>query len=192
MDDLMPDVITVVKADGRRYEKLKALVERAAVIFDDVRVPLDEGDHIERALPGGRTELYEVLDTGFQRGGGAIPDFYHAKVRKTTSRSPHGGATNVTISGHNARLNIGSVDSSTNVVNGVVSPEVFTELAKALRGAVKAQHEQERMIQQVHVLQRAVGTPDYRRAYREFVEMAANWMTIVAPFIPALTRALAP
>lgn len=77
-DDMLPDRISVLKQDGRRFENLKSLVERDSIILDDADVPVDEGDQIERQLPGGRTELYEVLDSGFTRGGGGgIPDFYH-------------------------------------------------------------------------------------------------------------------
>jgi hypothetical protein len=99
-DDMMSDRIAVLKADGRRYDNLKSVVERDAIIFDDVTVPLEEGDQIERQVPGGRTELYEVLDSGFTRGGGGIPGFYHAKVRKTTSRLRGHAAPHRTLTGH--------------------------------------------------------------------------------------------
>ena len=55
--DMMKDVIAVLKPDGRRFDNLQSVVERDAIIFDDVHVPLEEGDHIERQLPGGRGPL---------------------------------------------------------------------------------------------------------------------------------------
>jgi hypothetical protein len=192
-DDMMNDVISVLKPDGRRFDRLKSVVERDAIIFDDVNVPLEEGDHIERQLPGGRTELYEVLDSGFNRGGGGIPDFYHAKVRKTTSRLPRHGAgttTHVTMTGPNARLNVGSVDASTNIVNAQIPHEVFQELIATLRAQVASPKELDTLVHQVEKLEKSIGTAAYNRAYADFVQLAANWMTIVAPFIPALTRAL--
>jgi hypothetical protein len=162
------------------------------VIFDDVDVPLDEGDFIERQLPGGRTELYEVLDAGFTRGGGGIPDFYHAKTRKTTSRLPLSGSnTHVTVSGPNARVNLHSVDSSTNIVSQTHNDEaVFRELLSALRDSVTSTEQLAQLEQQIQSLQATSGTPAYNKAYADFVQLAANWMTIVGPFLPVLTQRL--
>jgi hypothetical protein len=188
----MNDEIAVVKADGSRFERLRAVVERNSIIFDDVDVPLDEGDQIERSLPGGRKELYDVLDAGFTKGGGGIPDFYHAKVRKTTSRLPQAAATtHVSVSGPNARVNLGSVDNSTNIVsyNGVAD-DVFRGVVDALRDAKVPASELARLSLQLETMQAAQGTVAYNRAYADFVQLAANWMTIIAPFIPALTRAI--
>ena len=188
----MNDLISVLKPDGQRFDNLKSVVDGDSIIFDDVHVPLEEGDHIERQLPGGRTELYEVLDSGFTRGGSSIPDFYHAKVRKTTSRLPKHGpsTTNISVSGPNPRLNINSVDHSTNVVVNGVSDEVFRDLVAALRAHVQSPRDLAALEAQVAELQKTAGTAAYNRAYTDFVQLAANWMTIVAPFIPALSQAL--
>lgn len=192
LKDLMNDVVSVLKPDGQRFDSIRSVVERDSVIFDDVHIPLEEGDQIERQLPGGRTELYEVLDSGFTRGGGGIPDFYHAKVRKTTSRLPQHRAstTHVTVTGHNARVNMGGIDASTNVVGSQIEPAVFRDLTAALRASISEPHELERLIEKVETLQSSLGTGAYNRAYNDFVQLAANWMTIVAPFIPALTAAV--
>jgi len=189
---MMNDRIAVVKRDGQRYDNLRGVVERTSIIFDDVHIPLDEGDHIERQLPGGRTELYEVLESGFTSGGGGIPDFYNAKVRKTTSRLPvPGSPTHVTVTGPNARVNLGSIDSSTNIVSQpAVSDHVFRALIETLNNSVAAPAELERLTDQVAAMKASVGSSAYNRAYADFIQLAANWMTIVAPFIPALTHGL--
>ncbi len=188
----MSDVIAVLKPDGTRYDNLKAVVSRDSIIFDDVHVPLEEGDYIERQLPNARTELYEVLETGFNKGLGSIGDFYNAKVRKTTSRLPsvNRGATNVTLTGPNARVNVGSIDNSTNIVGTTVPREVFEQLLSALRANVQDPDELRALESRLESLQAAVGTSAYNKAYADLIQTAANWMTIFGPFLPALSKAI--
>lgn len=190
-DRMMQDRIVVIKADGTRSREFKAVVARDKIVFDDTDFPLDDGDFIERRLPHDRVELYEVLESGYQPGMGSIPDHYQATVRKTTSRVPPRGGptTNVTLSGPNARINVNSIDASTNVVNGDIDPREFDELINKLKEAVPA-GERERLVDQVQAMRQVLGSAEYNRAFQDFIQLAANWMTIVAPFIPALTRAL--
>lgn len=192
LKDLMPDIIAVLKPDGTRYDNLKAAVSRDSIIFDDVRVPLEEGDHVERKLPGGRSELYEVLETGFNKGLHGIPDFYNARVRKATSRIPVGGhgSTHVTLNGPNARVNVGSVDNSTNTINGAMPAEVFEQLLATLRSNIPEGEELASLEARVVEMQASVGTSAYNRAFSDFIQTAANWMTILGPFVPALSQAI--
>jgi len=190
-DDMMNDRIAVVKQDGRRFNGISCAFGREAVTFFDVTIPLEEGDHIERVLPAGRTELYEVLDACFVAGGEGHPDFYRAKVRKTTSRLPqHTGFTSINVSGPNARVNLNSVDSSTNSIGSSVPPEVFADVLAILRANIPSPDALNDLEKKVRALEATTGTSAYNRAYADFMQLSANWMTILAPFLPALSRGL--
>jgi hypothetical protein len=91
------------------------------------------------------------------------------------------------VTGPNARLNIGSVDSSTNVVN-VAPTELFTQLRLIIEEKVQAEQEREELLARLADLQSTQGTPTYLDRYQRFIAAAANHMTILAPFLPALTQ----
>jgi hypothetical protein len=91
------------------------------------------------------------------------------------------------VTGPNARLNFGSVDSSTNVVN-VAPAELFTQLRLTIEEKVQAEQERDELLARLADLQSAQGTPTYLDRYQGFIAAAANHMTILAPFLPALTQ----
>lgn len=188
---MMNDVICVVKPDGRRFDDIRSVVSRDTIVFDDVKVPLEEGDFIERRLPSGITEIYEVTDRGYFSGQGGIPNHYQAKVRKTTSPPPrYQRAVNIHVTGPNARVNVDSTDNSTNIVHSPETAAMFHELADIIKTQVVAGGERDALLAQVRLLRETVGGTGYLRAYQDFIQLAANWMTIVSPFIPPLTSLL--
>ena len=79
--DLMNDDATLRKKTGQTYS-FKASVQTTKSFTDDARLPVEEGDLIERKLPNGMTETYTVLERGFRAGLDGIPDHYQMKVSK--------------------------------------------------------------------------------------------------------------
>jgi hypothetical protein len=184
----MTDLVSLIKADGRRWDGIKASVQTRKILIEDGRLPIEEGDIIERSLPNGLTERYAVLDRGFQNKFHHIPAHYQIAVRKETSiprdKSP---STVYNVTGPNARLNIGSVDSSTNVVN-VAPVELFTKIQRTIEERVIAEQERDELLARLADLQSAQSTPAYPEQYQRFIAAAANHITILAPFLPALTQ----
>jgi hypothetical protein len=74
-------VIAVVKPDGRRFDGVPAVVDSKLVMFDDVKIPLEEDDLIERQTPSG-VECWIVLDRGYHDSFGGLPAHYQAKVAR--------------------------------------------------------------------------------------------------------------
>lgn len=133
MRSMMNDVVTLVKSDGRQFADIPANVQPKMIFIDDGKIPIEEGDHIERLLPNGLLERYLVLDRGFFGASGGFKDHYQIQVRKVTAipRDPVAQTTIYNLHGANSRVNIQSHDQSTNVVT--VSPtDLFAELRKAL------------------------------------------------------------
>jgi hypothetical protein len=188
---MMEDVVTLVKGDGRRFERIDANVQPKMIFIDDAKIPVEEGDHIERRLPNGLLDQYLVLDRGFFTGGGGIPDHYQIQVRKVTAipRNPMSQTIIYNLHGANARVNIQSHDQSTNVVN-VSATDLFNELRKALSEKVQDEARRKELIRKVAELESTEGSPSYVEKYKEFMAVAADHITVIAPFIPALAQLL--
>ena len=192
---LMNDRVTLVKKDGQRFENLSASVQPGLIFTDNPKIPIEDGDQFERQLPSGIVEVFTVVDSGFQQGLDTIPAHYQSKVRKNTAESPRSPRPAAepqvvyNLIGPNARVNIQSSDSSTNVVS-VESAVLFDNLREAIRKSSLDSTIAGQLIQNVRAMQSAVGTKTFAERYKEFIAVAADHMTLVAPFLPALTQLL--
>jgi hypothetical protein len=97
-DEMMRDTVSLVKPDGTRTEGIKASVQREKIFVGDISLPIEEGDTIERVRPGGITERFTVLDTGYHPDLYGIPASFQMLVRKETAipRDPPGLPTPTT------------------------------------------------------------------------------------------------
>ena len=91
--------------------------------------------------------------------------------------------------GPNARVNIQSSDSSTNVVSAE-SAVLFDNLREAIQKSSLDSTVAQELLQNVNAMQSAAGTKTFGGRYKEFIAVAADHMTLVAPFLPALTQLL--
>ena len=192
---LKNDRVTLVKKDGQRFENLSASVQTGLILTDNPEIPIEDGDQFERQLPSGIVDVYTVVDSGFQQSLHSIPAHYQSKVRKNTAESPPsprpaaGPQVVNNLIGPNTRVNIQSSDSSTNVVS-VESAVLFDNLREAIQKSSLDSTVERQLIQNVKAMQSAVGTKTFGKSYKEFIAVAADHMTLVAPFRPALTQLL--
>ena len=192
MRHLMQDLVTLVKADGRRYPDIRAAVDPETIFIDDSSIPIEEGDFIERQLPNTLVETYSVLDRGFYARTGGIGAHYQSRVRKLTTIEAERKRDQMVIKvqGHNARVNIGSVDNSTNTV-GMTGEQLFGELRKVIVEQIEDAAARASLLAAVDGMQAEQQKPGFLSHYQNFVVSAANHVTILGPFLPALTRLLA-
>jgi hypothetical protein len=182
---LARDIITLVKPDGTVIENIQANVQSKIIFIGDAKLPLEENDKIYRKLPNGLVETYIVLDRGYFSGFGG---HYQAKVRKEGSIKEDKYQSIITVytaSGPNSRININSSDNSTNYINNLDS--LFNDL-KIVLESLPDKEIQEKSLQILEELKKSKDTPSYLIKYQEFVSLLANHMTVIAPFIPALTQ----
>ena len=189
---MMNDIVTLVKPDGTRYEKVKAAVQAKLIFTQDVKLPIEEGDRFERKLPNGGIETFEVLEPGFFAGMAGMPAHFQSKVRRDTRAAQLLKAApqvvyNVT--GDNARINIGSTDSSTNVVN-IQENTLFVKLRQAVEDSVQDHNDRERILEAVAGLEAEAGKPTFIQKYNNFIAAAANHVSALAPVLPALSQML--
>jgi hypothetical protein len=198
-----PHRITLVKPDGTIHEEIPADVHSDLIIVLDVSVPVEDGDRIRHVLPNGLIDSYVVMDRGFMAARGSFKDHYQIKVRKenrppdsnqlaNSNRPPDSDrplSVVYNLHGANSRINIQSSDSSFNVVNASTD-KVFDELRSALQSLANTA-ERDRLLNALEVLEANQGKPTFTEAYQQFISGAASHMTLISPFIPALTQMLA-
>ena len=182
------DVITLLKPNGEVIENIKANVQSRIVFIFDANLPLEENDKIYRKLPNGLVETYIVADRGYHSGIGGIKGHYQAKVKKevTINEDKYNSIVNIyTASGPNSRININSVDKSRNYHND--SDLLFSDLKLALEG-IKEEEIKEKALELLEELNTTKHTPTYLVKYQNFISLLADHLTVIAPFIPALTQ----
>ncbi|MBL0937627.1 MAG: hypothetical protein IBJ03_01965 [Gemmatimonadaceae bacterium] len=184
---MMNDIVALVKQDGTVFPNIKSVVSGSSIVFDDVQIPLEEGDHLERKLPNGLKETYVVLDRGYYDKFHGIPAHYQAKVRKlTTIEVERIMRPGISIHGDNSRVNINSTDRSSNLVlNG---SDVFEKLSQAIRERVAAESERDSLLVAIEGMRSSNQQDEFLAHYQRFIASAANHMTIIGPFLPALAK----
>jgi hypothetical protein len=191
-ENLMTDRVSFLKADGKRVrDNIKAAIETAKnqIVTFEVDLPVAEGDFFERTLPNKSVERFEVLDPGFQAGFELIPASFQASVRKVTDRPrPAPPPTSVTIHGDNARVNLNSIDQSTNT-SSRTAIDVWMNLQATIEREVP-EPARSQLAKAVAGMKEAAGKPSFKDRYKEFMTQAANHMTVLSPFLPALLALL--
>jgi hypothetical protein len=191
LEGFLTDRVTLVKKDGQRFEDLPASVQPTLIVTQDPKIPIEDGDQFERRIPSGVVEIFLIVDAGFYQAFGGVTAHYQSKVRKSTANRPTVPQTQVVynLSGPNARVNIRSTDSSTNVVN-VESAALFDKLRNKMQEAIKDADALKRLSEQVDAMQAAAGTESFLGTYQKFISVAADHLTLLTPFLPALTQLL--
>lgn len=158
------------------------------VVFDEM-LQVSAGDEIRRQLPNGSDETFEVIDPQFFPGMAGIPPNYQIDVRRKGAFPHHtGGHFNITVSGQNARVNIGSTDNSINNVN---DSRVFAELIHAIEAGIEDSQQKAALIAAARDMQGAHGNKGFLAAYQKFIGLAADHIGVVSPFLAALGGMLA-
>lgn len=188
-DDMMRDRITVRTKDGKEYSNVAASVQHNKIITLRTDIPIGPGDEIIRPIPAGLDEIFIVEDPGFLKGSPPIPDSYQMRVRRGERNAMASQMVIYNITGANARFNINSIDTSTNIINQAPS-EMFKALRDAIRWGITNSEEREKLIAQTVAMQQEVGRVGFAKSYAHFIELAANHMQIMAPFLPALSQLL--
>ena len=195
LDDFgFPDRVDVrTFSDGQWHENLKAQVQKDKVLLLlTSTLPISEGDELRRKLPNGITEEYDIEHVQFQAAALDSPGMITVYVRKQGSelRARARSVQNVyNLTGTNPRVNVNSVDSSVNVIT-VNSETLFSDLAKVIREKVEDTELRDQLGAIVQLMEQTRSTPEYTGSFQSFIALAATCMTIVLPFIPALTQLL--
>ena len=192
-DFAFPDRVAVRTAsDGQWHDNIKAQVQRDKILLLEGKLPIMEGDEIRRNLPNGITEEYAIEHVEFQAAEMDFPDMMTAHVRKQGSalHQRRQGVQNIyNLTGTNPRVNVNSVDGSVNVLT-VNSEKLFSDLTKVIGEQVQDAKLRDQMSALVQRMEQTRGTHEFTVSFQSFMALAANCMTVVLPFVPALTQLL--
>ncbi|HBD7441757.1 TPA: hypothetical protein KKX83_002364 [Legionella pneumophila] len=189
LKDFLKDKVTLVKNIGTKIRaEIPAQISSNRIIIFDSSLPIEVGDHILRELKNGLVEDFIVDDLCFQTGHGSIPDSFQIKVHRSDKPTAKPEVIINQISGNNARININSIDNSTNIVGDY--NKLFSKMNQLIEENIDSDDERERLRVLVSELKENVGKPNFKNAYDKFIEGAANHMTIFVPIISALSSLL--
>lgn len=186
------ETMKLIKQDGTQIDALRtAGIQKGQVVFFRVDIDFEEGDILERQLPHGRTERYLVEDARYEAGLQAIPAHYVLAVSNLAKPKPITAPRSITYNlyGPNSRVNNQSTDHSHNVV-GIDPTDLFKKVEEALSGTVADEAELGELKRQLTEMRAAQGQPTFTTTYVRFMELAADHMTVLAPFLPALAQLL--
>jgi hypothetical protein len=178
--------IDIVAPDGTIRARTKAILDSKLATIPDPSILIEAGDEIRRSIPSGAEEAFEVVDPVYHEDFHGIPAHYQVKIkRKGQFPQGKGGNYNFYVSGTNARVNFQSQDYSTNIV---ANHKVFGELREAIHSGITDVTERQKLTALTEELEQNVDNRGaFTRSYQNFITSAANHMTLVAPFLPALT-----
>jgi hypothetical protein len=184
------DKIDIFKQDGSLVKaNVPAQVDRKTIVISDVSIPIECGYSIKRLLPAGIVEEYVVEDPGFDQGMHPMKPQYCVIVRRKDAISRPPTSISYHVTGVGARLNIGTYDSSHNVIFQQGSPtELFEQLRKV--AAALPESDREAIFQSIGDMEDVQGKPTFLDRYTDFMALIASHVTVFAPMIPALTALL--
>jgi hypothetical protein len=93
--------------------------------------------------------------------------------------------SNITIGQITGKVNINSTDNSTNIT--IDSSSIFGGLSSAITNAPIEEKQKAQLLAKVEDLKQAEGSSGFVEKYKDFIQNAANHMSVISPFIPALT-----
>jgi len=75
--------ISIINRRGEvLYQNIKTVFADSIFLIEDTTLIFEEGDIIEKTLPNGISERYEILETGYTEGLGSISAHFQVKVKK--------------------------------------------------------------------------------------------------------------
>lgn len=107
-------------------------------------------------------------------------------MAKKNNNSP---TTNYYVQGENARVNVNSTDHSVNVVLKS-NDEFFGTIRQRIESGVPDGDKRREILTALTALQESHGKPSFAQRYTEFIATTADYVTLLTPFIPALTEML--
>jgi hypothetical protein len=119
----------------------------------------------------------------------------HTSVKEAIARLKHQSATirnrpneapmnqTFNVHGPNARVNIDSIDNSTNIVNQGIP---FSELRKAIESGVTDGIERATILERLADLEMATDRESGSKRYQSFIASAHHHMALIGPYLPAL------
>jgi hypothetical protein len=109
--------------------------------------------------------------------------------RRFMAKEKNAPTTNYYVQGENARVNVNITDHSVNIVMKSTE-EFFGSIKQKIESGVPEGDERRKILDALTALQESHGKPTFGQRYTEFIAAAADYVTLLTPFIPQLTQML--
>ena len=171
--------VLIIKPDGQKIET-KAWVQSKLILLQDISVPIQIGDYLERTRINGITDRYVIT---------AVDVYEDSPLQHIEAKYQNVGCLqkeekkSVKINGdiYADRVYIDSIDNSRNVANSV-DPR-FEELKKA----VSSQPNAEEIIRLIDNLMSSKDKKTFTEKLGDFLSITSSCIDVVKPFLPWLT-----
>jgi hypothetical protein len=123
---------------------------------------------------------------------GLHPNEVRTRIERARLRKKAEANTSIKVyhvSGNNNRWLENSEDHSVNVVTQS-SDQIFANLRQEIESQIPAGEQRTEILERLSALEQAQNSPSFAARYTQFIAAAANYVTIITPFIPALTEIL--
>ncbi|MCP4113134.1 MAG: hypothetical protein GY749_47660 [Desulfobacteraceae bacterium] len=187
-EEFLTDIVSLIKKSGERFDNIEAGVQPNLIYVKNSSLPIETGDKIKRVLPSKIEETFVVTDPGFHAKFSGIEAHYQIKYIKEGDQHNTDKSTNITynVSGTQSRINIDTIDLSTNISNSS-AVKVFSEIREILE-KIEDDNKRNKLLSKVDDLQKSYGTNQFVAEYQDFMAIAANHLTVLAPILPALAN----
>lgn len=155
---------------------------------EDTNIDVDIGDEVRRVLPNGKEEVFDVTNTHFNEKFHSIPAHYAIKVWRKGTMAPGTGGNYVNVTGHNARVVIGSTDNSSNTYGD--NSALFKQVKDAITSGIADPDIQAKAIAAAQSMQSSSDPKARLSGYQALISTLADHVTIIVPFLPALSSLL--
>jgi hypothetical protein len=182
-----------VYSRGMKARKPKAMKPpKRFAVGTPVRVVLPGIDGVVLQVDEERTVLSQYWHTvqtkfGERREPGSILELIPPPIGVPTPRAGK-LAENIHFHGPNARLNVDSVDNSTNTVS-MSQDRVFFELREQAK-SIADDAERADILARIDALESTQGTGGFLAAYQSFMTIASNHIAVFGFLLPVLTQML--
>lgn len=188
-EDMLRDIVILVKQDGSIFKDIRASVQSNLILIMDGSLPIEENDKLYRKLPNGLSEEYLVNDRGYQSGFEDIKSYYKVKVQKYGKVNAEKMSAIINVynaSGNNSKININSIDNSSNMIN---EKDIFENLIFALQ-EIAEDNIKSKAIKIAKEMKENQSTNKYTESYKNLIATLANHISVLSPFLPILTKSL--
>jgi len=173
-----------------RHQKIKP--PKRFAVGTPVRVRLPGIDGVVIQVDEERTFMSQYMHTvqtkfGERREPGSILELIPPPIGVPTPRTGK-LAENIHFHGPNARLNVDSIDSSTNTVS-MSKDRIFVDLREQAK-SIADEAARADILTRIDDLESTQGTGGFLAAYQSFMATASNHITVFGFLLPVLTQML--
>lgn len=180
------DKIVIKKTNGETYNCNHATMQKTKAFIYCGEIPLDEFDVIIHKIRDNFKKEYVVTNAGYYNDEIFGPH-YQADIEPKAifdKRQKETSINDITISGNNPKVNINSTDNSINIVS---TP--FNEIYEKLN-EIEDENIRNDSIRCLKELEESKDSETYKSKYVEFINILSDHVSIIAPFLPALSQLL--